>query len=69
MAEQKFVGKVEFPKGLEGVITNETQIGYVDGAKGWLIYRGINILDLAEHSTYEETVYLLLFGKLPNRKE
>lgn len=69
MAQQKFVGKVEYSKGLEGVIANETKIGYVDGEKGWLVYRGINIFDLAEHSTYEETAYLLLFGKLPNRKE
>ncbi|MEE8448824.1 MAG: citrate synthase/methylcitrate synthase [Thermodesulfobacteriota bacterium] len=70
MAEQKqFVGKVEYAKGLEGVISNESTIGYVDGAKGWLIYRGINIMDLAEYSNYEETAYLLLFAKLPTKQE
>ncbi len=75
MAQPKYVGKMEWPvtvqlnKGLEGAITNETEIGYVDGEKGWLVYRGYNIFDLAEHSTYEETAYLLLFGKLPKQAE
>ncbi len=70
MAEQhKFYGQEEFSKGLEGVIACESKLGYIDGQKGWLIYRGIEIGDLAEHSTYEETAYLLLFGKLPTRKE
>jgi citrate synthase len=75
MAAPKFVGEVEWPvtiqlgKGLEGAITCHSKIGYVDGEKGWLVYRGYNIFDLAEHSTYEETAYLLLFGKLPTQKE
>jgi len=75
MAQPKFVGKIEWPvsvqlgKGLEGAITNESEIGYVDGQKGWLVYRGYNIFDLAEHSTFEETTYLLLFGKLPTQQE
>ena len=61
--------KIEFTKGLEGVISNSTQIGYVDGEAGKLYYRGYDVDDLAEHSTYEETAYLLLYGKLPNQKE
>ena len=77
MAEEKraYTGKVEFPvdvtigKGLEGAITNMTQIGYVDGQKGWLCYRGITIEQLAEHSSYEETAYLLVYGKLPSQNE
>lgn len=75
MAQQKFAGKLEWPvtvqlgRGLEGAITNTTKLGYIDGEKGWLIYRGYNIFDLAEHSTFEETSYLLLFGKLPTGKE
>ena len=60
---------VEFAKGLEGVIACETKMGYVAGQKGKLVYRGYTIEDLSEHSTYEETTYLLLFGKLPNKKE
>jgi len=75
MAKPKYTGKIEWPakielgRGLEGAITNETQIGYVDGQKGWLVYRGYNIFDLAEHSNFEETSYLLLFGKLPQKDE
>ena len=40
--------------GLEGAIACESKIGYVNGAKGWLIYRGYDIFDLCAHSTYEE---------------
>jgi len=73
MAEEKprqFVGSVEFKKGLEGAITNESAISYVDGANGKLIYRGYSIDDLcAGGGGYEETAYLLLYGKLPNRGE
>ena len=73
MAEEKprqFVGSVEFKKGLEGAITNESAISYVDGANGKLIYRGYSIDDLcAGGGGYEETAYLLLNGKLPTRSE
>ncbi len=61
--------EVKLNRGLEGAISNTTRIGYVNGAKGWLIYRGYNLFDLAQHSTFEETAYLLLFGKLPTRSE
>ncbi len=56
-------------RGLEGAISNTTKIGYVNGAKGWLIYRGLNCFDLAEKSSFEETTYLLLYGHLPSRAE
>lgn len=71
----QYVGKIEFPctvqlgRGLEGAITNETAIGYVDGEAGRLVYRGYDIEDLAEHSTFEETTYLLLYGDLPTRDQ
>lgn len=68
-AEQKFYGQAEYVKGLDGVIACESTIGYVDGQKGMLNYRGYKIEDLAEHSTYEETAYLLIFGKLPTQAE
>ena len=55
--------------GLEGVPIAESGISFVDGKAGRLEYRGISIEDLAEHSTFEETAYLLLFGKLPTREE
>lgn len=55
--------------GLEGAIACESKIGFVNGAKGWLIYRGYDIFDLAAHSCYEETVFLLLNGTVPTRAE
>ena len=55
------------PKGLEGVVANQSAICYVFGAEGRLIYRGYDIHDLADHSTFEETAYLLLYGDLPTR--
>jgi len=56
-------------RGLEDVIAAESSICKVDGEKGRLIYRGYDIDDLAEHSTYEEVVYLLWFGRLPVKEE
>jgi citrate synthase len=55
--------------GLEGAIACESKIGYVNGAKGWLIYRGYDIFDLAANSCYEEVAYLLLNGTIPTRRE
>jgi citrate synthase len=55
--------------GLEGVVAAESAIGDVDGLNGVLIYQGLDIHDLAEHSTFEETVYLLWHGRLPKREE
>ena len=63
------MSKVEYAKGLEGVIAAETEIGRVDGEKGELYYRGYPISELAEHSTYEEVTYLLLYEKLPTQAE
>ena len=55
--------------GLRGVPVADTKISAVDGEKGRLIYRGYEIEALAENSTYEETVYLMLYETLPTRKE
>jgi citrate synthase len=55
--------------GLEGVPIMESDVGFIDGQKGVLEYRGIPIEELAEKSTYEEVSYLLLWGKLPTREE
>ena len=70
LKERKFVGKVDFIKGLEGAITHESTLSYVDGQNGKLIYRGYSIDDLCRGGGgYEETACLLLNGKLPNRRE
>ncbi len=57
------------PKGLEGIVATNSSICYIDGDRGVLAYRGIDIHELADHSTFEETCYLLWFGHLPNRGE
>ncbi|PYX21976.1 MAG: citrate synthase, partial [Acidobacteria bacterium] len=57
------------PKGLEGVVATISGICYIDGEQGVLAYRGIDIHDLADHSNFEETCYLLWFGRLPKRNE
>ena len=53
-------------KGLEGVVAANSGICWIDGEAGVLSYRGIDIHELAEHSTFEETTYLLWNGILPN---
>ena len=57
------------PKGLEGVVATTSSICYIDGDQGVLAYRGLDIHDLADHSSFEEVCYLLWFGKLPTRNE
>ncbi len=58
-----------YSRGLEGVIAAITSLSRIDGDEGILIYRGIPIESLAENSTFEETTYFLLYGKLPTKKE
>jgi citrate synthase len=57
------------PKGLEGIVATSSAICWIDGDAGVLSYRGIDIHELAQHSTFEECTYLLWFGKLPNAAE
>ena len=62
-------GKVEVHRGLKGVYFDRSRVCYIDGRAGELRYRGYSIHDLAEHSTFEETCYLLLKGELPTRPQ
>ncbi len=55
--------------GLRGVIAAQSSIGDVNGEEGILIYQGYNIHDLAEHSTFEEVIFLLWNGRLPQARE
>ncbi|MFZ3383085.1 MAG: citrate/2-methylcitrate synthase [Candidatus Methanoperedens sp.] len=55
--------------GLRGIPVADTKICVVDGEKGKLIYRGYDINELAQYSSFEETVYLLLYETLPTKKE
>ena len=59
----------EYKAGLEGIPVAQSSISYVDGQKGILEYRGIPIDELAEKSTFLETVFLLIWGKLPTQQE
>jgi citrate synthase len=56
-------------KGLDGVVAVQTELSSIDGQRGVLTYRGIDIHELAERATYEEVCYLLLQGRLPDRAE
>ena len=58
-----------FHEGLEDVIAAESSICLIDGKNSRLAYRGYDIHELAEHSNFEETAYLLLLGKLPTARE
>ena len=55
--------------GLRGVVAAQSKIGDVNGESGVLIYQGYDIHDLAEHSTFEEVVFLLWNGRLPKKDE
>jgi citrate synthase len=73
--EPKLTGSLEWPvnctvgPGLEGAIACETKIGYVNGTRGSLIYRGYDLFDLCAEATFEEVSYLLLHGNLPTQSE
>ncbi len=54
-------------KGLEGIVAANSGICWIDGEAGVLAYRGIDIHELAENSTFEETTYLLWNGRLPSK--
>jgi 2-methylcitrate synthase len=55
--------------GLAGIIAGDTAIATVGKEGKGLTYRGYSIYDLAEHSTFEEVAYLLIYGELPNSKQ
>src|SRR5438094_9667133 len=56
-------------EGLRGVVAAQSAIGDVNGEQGILIYQGYDIHDLAEHSTFEEVIFLLWNGRLPKADE
>ena len=51
--------------GLEGIVVARSRLCSIDGQKGVLIYGGYDVGDLAEHSSYEETCFLILRGACP----
>ena len=61
--------KVEIRRGLKDVYFDRSRVCFIDGRAGELRYRGYSIHDLARHSTFEETCFLLLRGELPSAGE
>ena len=62
-------GAFTYDPGFTSTASCESQITYIDGDEGVLLHRGYAIGDLAEHSSFMETCYLLLNGELPNAQE
>ncbi|SEH37286.1 citrate synthase [Halopenitus malekzadehii] len=59
----------ELERGLEGVLVAESDLSYIDGSDGTLLYRGYHIEDLATRADFEEVLYLLWHDELPTRAE
>ena len=59
---------VEYP-GLKGIVAAETEISHIDGGKGELWYRGYDVRDILESSTFEQIAYLLWYGQLPEEEQ
>jgi citrate synthase len=62
-------GLMSYDPGLANTAATKSTITFVDGEKGILRYRGYGIEQLAEKSTYLETAYLIIFGRLPTHTE
>jgi len=65
----KDAAETRIHRGLKGVYFDRSPATYIDGQAGELRYYGYSIHDLAEHSTFEETAYLLLHAELPDQAE
>ena len=63
------MAEATYARGLEGVVAAESEICRIDGERGKLYYLGYSIEDLARNSDFEETTFLLLYGRLPDREE
>ncbi|MGB6229633.1 MAG: citrate synthase [Litorimonas sp.] len=68
-ALSKKTGHFTFDPGYTSTCSTESQITFIDGEKGQLLYRGYPIEQLAEQSTFLEVAYLLVNGELPDEKE
>jgi len=62
-------GMFTYDPGFVSTASCESQITYIDGGKGILLHRGYPIDQLADHSDYLETCYLLLYGELPSAEQ
>src|SRR5882762_2774480 len=55
--------------GLEDIVVSTSDICFIDGREGRLVYRGYDVNDLVEHSSFEEVIFLLWHGGLPSKNE
>ena len=62
-------GRFTYDPSFTSTASCESKITFIDGGKGVLLYRGYPIDQLAEHSTFVETCYLLLYGELPTKEQ
>lgn len=62
-------GLITYDPGFVSTASCQSEITFLDGEKGVLLYRGIPIEQLAEHSNFIETAFLLIYGHLPNQQE
>ncbi len=62
-------GLLAFDPGFRSTASCQSAITYIDGDEGVLLYRGYPIEELAEHSNFVESAYLLMFGELPSKSE
>src|SRR5512145_193164 len=62
-------GCFTYDPGFTSTASCESKITFIDGDKGILLYRGYPIDQLAEHGTFLETAYLLLYGELPTEAQ
>jgi len=66
--QQSKDGVIKAP-GLKGVVALESELSFIDGEQGELVYRGYDIRDLAKNASFEEVVYLMWNGELPTQSE
>ncbi|MCZ6513133.1 MAG: citrate (Si)-synthase, partial [Nitrospinae bacterium] len=62
-------GLITYDPGFVSTGSCQSEITFLDGEQGVLLYRGIPIEQLAEHSSFIETSFLLIYGHLPSREE
>ena len=65
----KETGDVTYDPGFMNTANAKSAVTFIDGDQGILRYRGYAIEDLAEHSSFMEVAYLLIYGELPESKE
>ena len=65
----KETGNVTYDPGFMNTANTKSHVTYIDGDNGILRYRGYPIEELAEHSNFVETTYLLIYGQLPTREQ